>query len=166
MPTGLPKLKPEPTALRVRRRGRWWLALIAVIAMITMTARAAGATRAERPWATGPTGAHARGKWSTRKYRPRSRRRALGALRTERAVYAVVVMVLVMPSDRGAGEEDHRDHEDDACDDHHPRRGLIKARVLCRVRRRARRRLDRGFGCFGHALIMPTHGPAINQLHA
>ena len=147
--------------------------------MVAMTAVTARATRAEgtrhHRWPTGPTGAHARGKWSARN-QPRSGwwRRAVGTLGIERTVHAVVVMVIVMPGDCGAGEEDHCHHEHDACDDHHPRRDLIQARMLRRVRgrsrigrrRRARRRRERRFGCLGHVSIMPRHGPAINQLHA
>jgi hypothetical protein len=134
-----------------------------------MTTRALGATRAELPRATGPTGADTRGKRSPGKHRPLPGRWTVGI---EWTVYAVVVVV--MPADCSAGEEDNRHHEHGACDDHHPRRGLIEARVRhggqrrgsMRRRRGARRRLDRGFGCLGHASIMPRHGPAINQRHA
>jgi hypothetical protein len=34
---------------------------------------------------------------------------------------------VVMPGDRGTGEEDDRHHENDAGDDHHPRRDLVEA---------------------------------------
>jgi hypothetical protein len=165
MPTGPRKLKPEPTALRARRRGRW----LAVIAVIAVTAGAERSRHHRR--AAGPTGAQARGKWSTRKDRPWSRRRAVGTIGTERPVHAVVVLLLVMPGDCGAGEEHNSHHEDDARHDHHPRRHLVQPRVQCRVRERrcswrrgwARGRLDRRFGCLRHVLIMPTQGPAINN---
>jgi hypothetical protein len=160
-------------ALRVLRRWGRWLSTVAVIAVVAVAARAAGTTRAEGP-GTGPTGTRARGKRPARIERPRTRRRAAGSLGIERTVNAVVVRVMVMPADCGAGEEDHRHHENDACDDHHPRRHLIQPRMFCRVRRgsrigrrrRARRRRERRFGCLGHASIMPRHGPAINQLPA
>jgi hypothetical protein len=161
--------------------GRGWrrrLSVIAVIAMATVITRATGATRPEGPRhhrrATGPTGSHARGKWSARKERPRTRRCAIGTLGIERTVHAVVVMVIVMPGDCGTGEEDNRHHENDSCDDHHPRRDLVEARMLgwvrgrsrWRRRRGSRWRLDRRFGCLGHASIMPRQAAAINQLDA
>ena len=112
--------------LRVRRRRRRWLSLVAMTAVIAVTARTTRAEGSRHHWATGPAGAHARGKRPTRKERPRTGRRAVGTLGIERTVHAVVVvMVVVMPADCGAGEEDHRHHEHDACDDHHPRRHLI-----------------------------------------
>lgn len=39
----------------------------------------------------------------------------------------VVVMTLMDP-DGGTGEKDNRHHENDACDNHHPRRDLVKPR--------------------------------------
>jgi hypothetical protein len=142
-----------------------------------MTAMAAGTT-GTHVRAPGPTGAHARGKWSTREGRPLPRpgrggvgtTGALGAVRTEHAV-VVMAIVLVMPGDRSAGEEDNRHHENDAGNDHHPRRYLIEAGMRCcmwgrswmwRRRRAGRRRLDWGLGCLGHVSIMPRHGPTIN----
>ena len=71
-----------------------------------------------------------------------------------------------MPGDCSAGEEDDRHHENNAGDDHHPRRGLVEPRMRCSVRGRRRAggwRLDQGFGCLGHFLIMPTRTPAIKH---
>jgi hypothetical protein len=183
MPTGPAKLKTERTATGVRQpaalpvpalwglgRGWRWLPVIAVIPVAARAAGAPGAEGSGHGWATWPTGARARARseWSAGKNRPRPIwRRAIGAIGIERTVAAVGVMVLVMPGDCGTGEEDDRNHEHDARDDHHPRRGLVEARVPGRVwRRRARWRLNRRFGCLGHALIMPRRGPAINQLDA
>jgi hypothetical protein len=58
----------------------------------------------------------------------------------------VIVIRLVMPGDRSAGEEDNRHDENDAGNDHHPRRGLVKPGRLCHRQRRRVDRLDRGFG--------------------
>ena len=139
-----------------------------------MTAMAAGTT-GTHVRAPGPTGAHARGKWSTREGRPLPRpgrggvgtTGALGAVRTEHAV-VVMAIVVVMPGDRSAGEEDNRHHENDAGDDHHPGRSLVEPRRFCYVRQRRRRRADGrrrdlGFGCLGHPSIMPTSAPTIKH---
>jgi hypothetical protein len=190
MPTGPLKQKPEVTwcrsrsaRFRVALRGqgrRWRLSGTAgtpgttVTAMTTVTTRTAGTTRTERPRhhrrTTRPTGAHARGKWSTwEERRPLSRRRAFRAVGTERTEHAVVVVMMVMHGDRGAGEEDNRHHENDAGDDHHPRRNLVKPGRLrsMHMRRRRRRacggRLDRGFGWLDHVSIMPTCAPVIKH---
>jgi hypothetical protein len=160
-----------PTCLQSTLRGRWWWR------WLSMTAMAAGTT-GTHVRAPGPAGAHARGKWSTREGRPLPRpgrgavgtAGALGAVRTEHAVVVMAVGV-VMSGDRSAGEEDNRHHENDAGNDHHPRRYLIQAGMRCckwgrswmwRRRRAGRRRLDWGLGCLGHVLIMPRHGPTIN----
>src|SRR5579875_770469 len=79
-------------------------------------------------------------------------RRTAWASRTEHAV--VVMAVVLVPGDRGTGEEDRRDDEDDAGDDHHPRGGLVEPARRCRIGRRWRWRRRRGLGCFGHASIM------------
>jgi hypothetical protein len=71
-----------------------------------------------------------------------------------------------MPRDSGTGEEDHRDNENNSGDDHHPRRSLVEPRILCRIRRRSRvsgGRLDCGFRCFSHLLIMPRHRTTIKH---
>ena len=148
-------------------------AMAAVAAVTTRTAGStggAGSTRAERPRhhrrTTGPTGAHARRKWSTWEERqPLARRRTFRRFGTEEAM---VVVMMVMAGDRGAGEEDNGHHENDAGDDHHPGRNLVKpGRPRCmqmrRRRRPCRQRLDRGFGCLGHVSIMPTHAPVIKH---
>jgi hypothetical protein len=78
----------------------------------------------------------------------------------------VVAVGLVVPGDCGAGEEDNRRDENDASDDHDPRRGLVEPGTLYHVRRRSRvggRRLDRGFWWFSHLLIMPRHGTPIKR---
>jgi hypothetical protein len=172
-------------ALR-RRRRRWRLsgtagtavaAMTTVTTMPAMTTRPAGSTglagstRAEGPRhhrrTTGPPGAHTRGKWSTwEDRRPLARRRTFRPFGTEQAM---VVVMMVMAGDRGAGEEDDRHHENDAGDDHDPRRDLVKPgrprTVQMRWRRRCscRIRLDRGFGYLGHVSIMPTHAPVIKH---
>ena len=80
----------------------------------------------------------------------------------------VVAIGLTVLGDLDAGEEDDRQHEQNACHDHHPRRRTIKAGVLGRGRvyrrRWPRRRLNRGFGWLGHVTIMPRQSPADNQL--
>jgi hypothetical protein len=78
----------------------------------------------------------------------------------------VIAIGLVVPGDCGAGEEDNRHDENNASDDHHPRRSLVEPGSLCHVRRRSRvsgGRLDRGFGWFSHLLIMPRHRTAIKR---
>lgn len=79
------------------------------------------------------------------------------------------MVMVVMPADCGAGEEDDRHDENNAGDDYHPRRSLVEPGRLCYVRRRRRAgggRLDRGLGCFGHVSIMPRREPTINQQEA
>ncbi len=155
-------------------------AMTTVTTVTTVTTWTAGATRAEgaghRWGTTGPTGTHARGKWTTREERrPLSRRRAFRTFGTEWAEHAMVVVMMVMDGDCGAGEEDHRHHENDAGDDHHPRRDLVEPRRprsvhMLRRRRRARvglrayqRRLEVRFRWLGHVSIMPTHAPVIKH---
>jgi hypothetical protein len=99
-----------------------------------------------------------------------------GAVRTNRRDWPVgtehpvmvVAIGLAVLGELDAGEEDNRQHEQNACHDHHPRRGPIEAGVLGRGRvyrrGRPRRRLNRGFGCLGHVSIMPRQSPADNQL--
>jgi hypothetical protein len=110
----------------------------------------------------GPTGAHAGWKWSWEDDHP------VGTFRTARAKHAVVMTEgLIMPGDEGAGEEDNRHDENRACDDYHPRRGLVEPRMLRYVQRRRRRagrwRLDLWLGCLGHPSIMPTRAPVIKH---
>jgi hypothetical protein len=79
----------------------------------------------------------------------------------------VMAIGLVVPSDCGAAEEDDRHDENNAGDDHHPRRDLEEPGRFCHVRRRSGvggGRLDRGFGCFSHLLIMPRHTTSIKRL--
>jgi hypothetical protein len=119
-------------------------------------------TRHHRP--TGPTGAHARGKWSGKDDHSFGTAGTIHAVvRTER---------VIMPGDEGTGEEDDRDNENSAGDNHHPGRSLIKTRMLRYARRgrrhrrrRAggRRRRELGLGCLSHPLIMPTGAPAIKH---
>jgi hypothetical protein len=127
----------------------------------------AGATRTH----AGATGAHAgtarthtRGRRSTRENEQplssswRQATRATGGTRGEHAM-VVIAIRLVMPGDCSAGEEDNRHDENNAGNDHHPRRSLVESGRLCRRRRRRGvrgDRLDRGFGWFSHLLIM--HG--------
>src|SRR6516225_1911464 len=119
--------------------------------------------RAEGPWhhrATGPTGAHPWWKRSTREdVHP------FGTFGTARTIHAVVrAERMIMPRDRGAGEEDDRHDENRAGDNHHPRRSLVEPRMFQCVGRRRRwpgRRLELGLGCLGHPSIMPTRAPAI-----
>ncbi len=100
-------------------------------------------------------------------------RRAIGASRPGRPVgteHPVMVVAIRLPvvGELDAGEEDDRQHEQNACHNHHPRRGPIEAGVLGRGRvyrrGRPRRRLNRRFGCLGHVSIMPRQSPADNQL--
>jgi hypothetical protein len=135
------------------------------------TAMAAWTTRthtgAEGAWhhrPTGPTGAHARGKWSGKDDH------SFGTSRTAGTVHAVVTERVIMPGDEGAGEEDDRHDENSAGNDHYPGRSLIKTRRLRYARRRRRRRrraggrrLELGLGCLSHPLIMPTGAPAIKH---
>jgi len=156
----------SPPGSRVRR---WWgrlfgataIAMITVPAVATRTARTHSRTPRSRPTRTaGPRS------WAPR---PRPRGRTIGAGRTLWTEPAVVVVPEMVGSAGrpNAGEEDDRNDENDARDDHHPRRDVIEPGVACHVRRRrAGRRLERGFGCLGHDLIMPTCRPAINQLGA
>jgi hypothetical protein len=145
--------------------------MTAMTAVTTRTAGTAGTagTEGRHRRTTGPTGTHARGKWSTRKNRPLSRRRAFRTFGTERAKHAVVMVMMVVDRDGGAGEEDHRHHEDDAGNDHHPCRNLVKPRGPCSIqalrrRKRARGgRRDLGFRCLGHVSIMPTLAPVIKH---
>jgi hypothetical protein len=127
----------------------------------------AGAARTH----AGTTGAHAgtarthtRGRRSTRGDEPLSssgRRTAGTAWRPAAVTDHVMVVIairLVMPGNCGAGEEDNRHDENNAGNDHHPRRSLVEPGRLCHRRRRRgvrRDRLDRGFGWFSHLLIMP-----------
>jgi hypothetical protein len=46
----------------------------------------------------------------------------------------VVAIRLTVIGELDAGEEDDRQHEQNACHNHHPRRGAIKAGVLGRSR--------------------------------
>lgn len=126
-------------------------------------------TRAEGPRhhrTAGPTRAHPRRNWSTREDE-----HPLGAFGSARTKHAVVrAERVIMPGDRGASEEDNRDDENRAGDDHHPRRSLVEPRGLGRVRRCGRRRrragvrrLELWLGCLGHPSIMPTRAPAAKR---
>jgi hypothetical protein len=79
-----------------------------------------------------------------------------------------VAVGLTVIGELDGGKENDRQHEYNACHDHHPRRGAIKAGVLDRSRIHGRGwprgRLDPGFGCLGHLSIMPRQSPADNQL--
>jgi hypothetical protein len=120
-------------------------------------------TGAEGTWhhrPTGPTGAHARGKWSGKDDH---------SFGTAGTIHAVVMTErVIIPGDEGTGEEDDRHDENSAGNDHHPGRSLIKTRMLRYARRRRRwraggRRLELGLGCLSHPLIMPTGAPAIKH---
>jgi len=133
--------------------------------------RLAGATGTSRPgeWAARTTGPAGEG-WGSPAGTTRSAReaglprpvpgRAPRAPRTAGSEHAVVIAValVVVPEDYGAGEEDDRQDEKDPGDDHDPRCGCVEPGRLGRRGRRRRRscgdgsRLDRGFGCFAHAL--------------
>jgi hypothetical protein len=121
-------------------------------------------TGAEGTWhhrPTGPTGAHARGKWSGKDDH------SFGTSGTAGTIHAVVMTErVIMPGDEGTGEEDDRHDENSAGNDHYPGRSLIKTRMVRYARRRCwrragRRRLKLGLGCLSHPLIMPTGAPAI-----
>jgi hypothetical protein len=120
-------------------------------------------TRAEGSWhhrSAGPAGAHAGWKRSWEDDHP------LGTFGTIHA--AVMPEWVIVPGDESTGEEDHRDHENCAGDDHYPGRDLVEPRMLrCVGRRRRRRpgmwRLDLGLGCLRHPSIMPTRAPAIKH---
>jgi hypothetical protein len=121
-------------------------------------------TGAEGTWhhrPTGPTGAHARGKWSGKDDH---------SFGTAGTIHAVVLTErVIMPGDEGTGEEDDRHDENSAGNNHHPGGSLIKTRMLRYARRRrrrrarGRRRLELGLGCLSHPLIMPTGAPAIKH---
>lgn len=122
-------------------------------------------TGAEGTWhhrPTGPTGAHARGKWSG------NDDHSFGTAGTAGTIHAVVMTEwVIMPGDERTGKEDDRHDENRAGNDHYPGRSLIKTRMVryARRRRRAggRRRLELGLGCLSHPLIMPTGAPAIKH---
>jgi hypothetical protein len=113
---------------------------------------------------------------ATRRERPSGEhhpRRTVGASRPDRPVgtehsMMVVAIRLTVVGELDAGEEYDRQHKQNACHNHHPRRGAVKAGVVGRgrIHRRGwpRRRLNRGFGCLGHVSIMPRQSPADNQL--
>jgi hypothetical protein len=113
---------------------------------------------------------------ATRRERPSGEhhpRRTLGTSRPDRPFgteHPVMVVAIRLPvvGELDAGEEYDRQHEQNACHNHHPRRGPVEAGVLGRGRvyRRGRPggRLNRGFGCLGHVSIMPRQSPADNQL--
>ena len=135
-------------------------------------AMAAGTTVPARPhvrpegprhhWRAGPTGAHAGRKWSRED--EHSARRTVGTAGSKHAV--VMTEGLIMPGDCGASKEDDRHDENDARDNHHPRRHLVEPRRLRQVRRHRRgggRRLDLVLGYLGHPLIMPTWAPTIKR---
>jgi hypothetical protein len=166
MVSGLKRLSRRYLALRGRgRRGRGRRRRLCGTARSARTHAGATGTGHHRHHrrTAGPTRTHARGRRSTREdEQPLSGswRRAAGTARTAGTEHAVVVMAiwLVMPGDCGAGEEDNRHDENNAGDDHHPCRNLVEPGRLCYVRRRSRvsgSRLDRGFRCFSHLLIMP-----------
>jgi hypothetical protein len=126
--------------------------------------------RAPRTAPRRTTGTATRGERTSGEHRPRG---TVGTSRPDWPVgtehpMVVVAIGLTVLRELDAGEEDNRQHEQNACHDHHPCRGPIEAGVLGRGRvyRRGRphRRLNRGFGCLGHVLIMPRQSPADNQL--
>jgi hypothetical protein len=119
-------------------------------------------TGAEGTWhhrPTGPTGAHARGKWS------RKDDHSFGTSGTTGAIHAVVMTErVILPGHERTGEEDDCHDENSAGNDHYPGRSLIKTRMVRYARRRTgRRRLELGLGCLGHPLIMPIGAPAIKH---
>jgi len=134
------------------------------------TAMAAGTTGSARTHArsegpghhrrtAGPTGAHAGWKWSREDEHPAGRG-TFGTAGTKHAVVMAEGEGLIMPGDCGASEEDDRHDENNAGDDHHPRRSLVEPRRLRYGRRRAGGwRLDLVLGCLGHLSIMPTCAP-------
>jgi hypothetical protein len=81
-------------------------------------------TRAEGSWhhrAAGIAGTHAGWKWPWEDDHP------LGPSRTAGTKHAVVMTErVILPADESTGEEDHRDDENRAGDDHYPRRGLVE----------------------------------------
>lgn len=95
----------------------------------TRTARTAGEPRAH---AGTHARAHARGRGSGESELPSLPR--AGATRTGRHEHAVMVVAMVItlavPENQGAGDKDRPDDEDDAGNDHHPRRGLVEPRRL------------------------------------
>ena len=122
---------------------------------------------AEGTWhhrAAGPTGTHARGEWS------RKDDHSFGTSGTAGTIHAVVMTErVIIPGDEGAGEEDDRQDENSAGNDHYPGRSLVQTRRFRHARRgrrrRAggRRRLELRLGCLSHPLIMPTGAPAIKH---
>lgn len=126
--------------------------------------------RAPRTAPRRTTGTATRGERTSGEHHPR---RTVGTSRPDRPIgtehpMVMVAIGLTVLGELDAGEEDNRQHEQNACHDHHPSRGPIEAGVLARSRvyrrGRPRRRLNRGFGWLGHVSIMPRQSPADNQL--
>jgi hypothetical protein len=106
------------------RRGRRTAMATAVTAWATVPARTharAEGTRHHRRTA-GPTWTHTGWKWPT--WEDEHPVGAFGTLRTKHAV--VMVEGAIMPGDRCAGEENNRDDENRAGNNHHPRRSLVE----------------------------------------
>ena len=125
-------------------------------------------TGTERTWhhrPTGPTGTHARGKWSGKDDH------SFGTSGTAGTVHAVVMTErVIIAGDEGTGEKDDRQDENRAGNDDYPGRSLIKTRMLLHHARRRRRRraggrrgLELRLGCLSHPLIMPTGAPGIKH---
>jgi hypothetical protein len=141
----------------------------------------AGSRSGGRRRLAGPTGTSRASEWAARTTRPAgerwgstagttrsareaglprsvSHRRAPRATRPAGSEHAVVIVVavVVVPEDYGAGKEYDRQDENDPGDNHHPRCGRVEPGWLGPWRRRRSRgdgsRLVRRFGCFAHTL--------------
>ncbi len=87
----------------------------------TMAARTTGSWHRHHRHTTGTHGAHAGWEWPWDDEHPFW---TVGATGTEHAV--VMAERVAMSADRGAGEEDDRNDENNPGDDHHPGRSLVE----------------------------------------
>src|SRR3984957_4028910 len=137
--------KPLSTLRGEARRGgrgllgtRWRWRLRTTVTAGTATTPGTATTHARAP-RTAPrrtTGTATRGERTSWEHHPR---RPVGTRRPDVPVapqrpMGVVAIGLAVLGELDAGEEDNRQHEENACHAHHPLRGPIEAGVLGRVR--------------------------------
>lgn len=133
---------------------------------------AAGTTRSEPRRRTSRSARpHGREARATRRKAPRSATPRRWSAGSEHAgMVTMLVTAVAAAQDHGAGKEDGRQDEDDAGDDHYPRRGGVQPRRLCALPGRWRRRWCSGDGCrrsgwrfcyFAHSSILPSPAAAV-----